>query len=333
MLAHDVALLRRRDLEVVLVVSGAVAAGFRGLGLSAPPAGVVERQAAASIGQPRLLARLAEEFASHRIAVAQLLLSAEDIENRRRFLSARHTLQSLLAHGVVPILNENDALSDDERQVGDNDHLAALVTSLVSADLLVILSKVGGLLAGGNGHIVPEVAFDDDPVAHVDGTRSETGTGGMEAKISAARIAGRWNVPTVVAEGTVAGTLPEVLSGAPVGTLFLPRGQEISERKRWIAVRSRSRGTLVVDDGAHRAMVERGASLLPVGIREVHGDFPIGSRVDIRTEGSHAFAVGLVSYSGDEIRRIQGRRISEIETALGYVYVDEVVQRDDLVLL
>ena len=155
----------------------------------------------------------------------------------------------------------------------------------------------------------------------------------MEAKISAARIAGRWNVPTVVAGGTMAGTLPEILSGAPVGTLFRPRGQSISERKRWIAVRSRSRGTLVVDEGAYRAVVERGASLLPVGVHEVHGDFPIGSRVDVRTESGHPFAVGLVSYSGAEIRRIQGRRVSEIESALGYVYVDEVVQRDDLVLL
>ncbi|MCA9758571.1 MAG: glutamate 5-kinase [Candidatus Eisenbacteria bacterium] len=332
MLAHDVAVCRRKGVDVVLVVSGAVAAGFRGLGLTSPPSGVVERQAAASIGQPRLMARIAEEFASHRTPVAQLLLSAEDIENRRRFLSARHTLQSLLANGVVPVLNENDALSDDERQVGDNDHLAALVTSLVSADLLVILSKVPGLLAGGNGQVVPRVDFDDDAGTHVDGTRTDTGVGGMGAKISAARIAGRWNVPTVIAEGTKAGTLPEILAGSSVGTLFVPRGHVLSARKKWIAVRSRSRGVLVVDDGARRAMVERGASLLPVGIRAVEGEFAIGSRVDLRTEGQPPFGVGLVSYSADEIRKIQGRKVSEIEPALGYVYVDEVVQRDDLVL-
>jgi len=332
-LAQDVHTLREKGCEVVMVVSGAVAAGFRFLGFSKPPAAVVERQAAASIGQHRLMAMLDQAFARHGIAVAQLLMSADDVENRRRFLSAKHTFQMLLTRGAVPIVNENDALSDDEIKVGDNDHLAALVTSIVSADLLIILSRVSGLYSNGDGVVIPDVHFGTDVEAHIQSTLTESGVGGMAAKVSAARLASRWNTPTIIADGTVAGMLPRILAGEPVGTLFHPHGSTLNARKRWIAVRSRSRGALRVDAGAQAAILERDASLLPSGIRAVEGDFAIGSRVDIQTELGETFAVGLVSYSAADIRRVAGHRASEFATILGYVYTDEIVHRDDLVVI
>ncbi|HRX86205.1 MAG TPA: glutamate 5-kinase [Phycisphaerae bacterium] len=332
-LAQDVHALRAAGYEVVMVVSGAVAAGYRALGCAKPPAEVVERQAAASIGQHRLMAMLDDAFSVHGIAVAQLLMSADDFENRRRFLSAKHTFHMLLGRGAVPVVNENDALSDDEIKVGDNDHLAALVTSVVSADLLIILSRVAGLYANGNGQVISDVHFGADLAEHIQSTLTESGVGGMTAKVSAARLASRWNTPTIIADGTVPGMLPRVVAGEPVGTLFHPHGNPLNARKRWIAVRSRSRGAIRVDAGAQAAILEREASLLPSGVRAVDGDFAIGSRVEIQTEHGETFAVGLVSYPSADIRRIAGRRAADIAAALGYVYTDEIIHRDDLVVL
>jgi glutamate 5-kinase len=332
-LAKDVSTLRSSGYEVVMVVSGAVAAGYRFLGFTKPPASVVERQAAASIGQHRLMAMLDQVFAQHGIAVAQLLMSANDVENRRRFLSAKHTFQMLLSRGALPIVNENDALSDDEIKVGDNDHLAALVTSVISADLLIILTRVAGLYANGNGAVIGDVHFDADVDDHIQSTLTESGVGGMAAKVSAARLASRWNTPTIIADGTTPDMLPRVLAGEPLGTLFHPHGAPLNARKRWIAVRSRSRGAVRVDAGAQAAILEREASLLPSGVRSVDGDFAIGARVDIQTELGETFAVGLASYSAADIRRIAGRRAADVAAILGYVYTDEIVHRDDLVVL
>lgn len=335
-LAHDLAVLMRQGYEVVAVVSGAVAAGFRALGFETSPKEVVERQAAASVGQHRLMAVLAREFRKHRLSVAQLLLSADDIENRRRFLSARHTLQTLLARRVVPIINENDAVSDDEIKVGDNDHLAALITSLVTADLLIILSSVPGIYRNGDsrcGEIISRVEVDDSLEAHIGTFKSTTGVGGMGAKVSAARLASRWGVPTIIGDGTKAGTLSEIVAGKPLGTMFVPHDRKLSSRKQWIAVRTRSRGALWVDTGAQQALHTKGASLLPTGVVKVEEDFPIGSRVDIKDAQGQIFAVGLASYSAADIRKLQGRKISEIEQVLGYKYIPEIVHRDDLVVL
>lgn len=332
-LAADVRALRERGCEVIMVVSGAVACGYRALGFAKSPAAVVERQAAASIGQHRLMAVLDDVFSAHGIAVAQLLMSAEDVENRRRFLSAKHTFQMLISRGAVPIVNENDALSDDEIKVGDNDHLAALVTSVVSADLLIILSRVSGLYANGCGSVISDVHFGSDVEQHIQATLSETGVGGMGAKVSAARLAARWNTPTVIADGTTPGTLPRILAGEPVGTLFHPHGSTLNARKRWIAMRSRSRGAIRVDAGAQRAILEREASLLPSGVRAVIGDFAIGARVDVQTEAGETIAVGLTCYSANDIRRVAGRRAADIAAILGYVYTDEIIHRDDLVVV
>ena len=362
-IAKDVTALRDMGLEVVLVVSGAVAAGYLGMGRDQPPTMVVERQAAAAVGQYQLMTMFASEFEKCDTVVAQLLMMQEDIEDRRRFLSARHTLQELLSRGILPIINENDPLADDEAKIGDNDHLAALVTSLTTADLLVILSTVAGVLrfgdeggatdgagaprdgagapAGGEegddpaltAEVISTIEVGSEIDGHITDDQSKTGVGGMRAKVGAARLASDWGVPTVIASGKEPGLLSRVVSGEKVGSLFVPGKKRLTERKRWIAIRTRSRGSIVVDDGAKRALLERGASLLPAGIVEVEGDFGIGERVDLRDGGGAAFAVGLVSYPASEIQRMKGRQSADFEKVLGYRYVEEIVHREDLVLL
>ena len=337
--AKDVTALRDTGLEVVLVVSGAVAAGYLGMGRDRPPTSVVERQASAAVGQYQLMTMFASEFEKCDTVVAQLLMMQEDIEDRRRFLSARHTLQELLSRGILPIINENDPLADDEAKIGDNDHLAALVTSLITSDLLVILSTVAGVLRFGDdettdsAEVIHTIEVDSEIDSHVTDDQSETGVGGMRVKIRAARLASDWGVPTVIASGKEAGLLTRIVNGEEIGSHFVTGPKRLTERKRWIAIRTRSRGAIVVDDGAKHALVERGASLLPIGIVEVQGDFGIGARVDLLDSGGEAFAVGLVSYPASEIQRMKGRQSEEFLDVLGYKYVEEIVHREDLVLL
>ena len=326
--------------EVVLVVSGAVAAGYLGMGSDRPPVSVVERQAAAAVGQYQLMTMFASVFEERATVVAQLLMMQDDIEDRRRFLSARHTLQELLSRGILPIVNENDPLADDEAKIGDNDHLAALVTSLITADLLVILSTVAGVLrfrdeleAKEGAEVISTIEVDSEIDDHITDDQSETGVGGMKAKVRAARLASDWGVPTVIASGKEPGLLSRIVSGEDVGSLFVPADKRLTERKRWIAIRTRSVGSISVDDGAKRALVERGASLLPAGIVEVEGEFGIGERVDLLDGSGQAFAVGLVSYPASEIQRMKGRQSEEFLEVLGYKYIEEIVHREDLVLL
>ena len=334
-IAKDVTPVRDAGLEVVLVVSGAVAAGYLGMGRDQPPTTVVGRQASAAVGQYKLMTMFASEFEKCDTVVAQLLMMQDDIENRRRFLSARHTLQELLSRGILPIINENDPLADDEAKIGDNDHLAALVTSLTTADLLVILSIVPGVLRFGDegGEVISTIEVGSEIDRHITDNQSETGVGGMRAKVRAARLASDWGVPTVIASGKEPGLLSDIVNGHEIGSLFVPGIKKLTERKRWIAIRTRSRGSIVVDDGAKRALVERGASLLPIGIVEVEGDFGIGARIDLLDGRGEAFAVGLVSYPASEIQRMKGLRSEEFKKVLGYKYVEEIVHREDLVLL
>ena len=339
-IAKDVTALSDTGLQVVLVVSGAVAAGSLGMGRDEPPTSVVERQASAAVGQYQLMTMFASEFEKCDTVVAQLLMMQDDIEDRRRFLSARHTLQELLSRGILPIINENDPLADDEAKIGDNDHLAALVTSLITADLLVILSMVAGVLRFGDeveakdgAEVISTIEVGSEIDRHITDDQSETGVGGMRAKVRAARLASDWGVPTVIASGKEPGLLARVVSGEEVGSLFVPGRKRLTERKRWIAIRTRSRGSIAVDDGAKRALVERGASLLPAGIVAVEGEFGIGERVDLLDGRGQAFAVGLVSYPALEIRRMKGRQSEEFVDVLGYKYIEEIVHREDLVLL
>lgn len=351
-LAHDVSRLRERGLEVVMVVSGAVAAGYLGLGLERSPKVVVERQAAAAIGQYQLMTLFARAFEGLGIGVAQLLMMEEDIEDRRRFLSARHTIHELLSRGILPILNENDPLADDELKIGDNDHLAALVTSLVTADLFVILSTVPGVMRFGDvaadgdvegnsqtpdyaaGEVITTIRIGSEIDRHITDDLSATGVGGMKAKVRAARLASEWGVPTVVASGLEPGLLARVVDGEEIGSLFEPGTKRLSLRKRWIAIRTRSRGRLIVDEGAKRALQCHGASLLPIGVLEVEGDFGIGARVALLDPSGHEFAVGLASHPASEIRRMKGLKSEEaFGKVLGYRCVEAIVSREDLVLL
>ncbi|MCP4251183.1 MAG: glutamate 5-kinase [bacterium] len=335
-IASDVVKLREQGYEVLMVVSGAVAAGYPALNLSEPPAGVVERQASAAIGQYLLMGTWARAFGRQGIDVAQLLMMDQDIEDRRRFISARHTLHCLIETGVIPIINENDPLADDELKIGDNDHLAALVTSVATADLLIILSTVPGLRENGAGPVIPEVAVGSRVEHHITSSVSESGVGGMHAKVAAAKLASRWGVPTVIAPGApVAGRSPilEVMRGRPVGTIFWPASGKLSSRKRWIAVRAKSRGVVYVDRGARQAIVNRKASLLPAGVTDVKGRFQMGARVDVGDDTGQTFAVGLVSYSSEEIRRMRGKRQADFKRVLGYEYVPEIIDRGDLVVL
>ncbi len=331
-LAHDITVLVHRGFRVVLVASGAIAAGHAALGLTRPPTNVIRRQASACVGQYRLMTTLAKAFNKHRIQVAQLLMMEDDIENRRRFLSARHALQFLLDKGVVPVINENDPLADEQATLGDNDHLAAMVTNVVSAQLLIILSTVPGVLDQDTDEVIREVRVGSAIERHVTGSVSVTGVGGMGAKIRAAQIASRGGVPTIIADGGVPGLLQRIVGGEAHGTLFVPQANKLSARKRWIVFRTKSRGTIRVDDGAKKALLERGASLLPSGVTGVDGRFAMGARVDVNDASNATVAQGLVSYSSEEIERMRGRKRSEFKKVLGYEYVDEIIHRGDMVV-
>jgi len=271
--------------------------------------------------------------------VAQILLTREDLAERRRFLNARNTLFTLIRWGILPIINENDTVVTEEIQFGDNDCLSALVTNLVQAELLLILTDTDGL-------------FDKDPKAHpearriavvqdvderifsmVELTTSQVGTGGMISKLQASRTASVYGVPTVITSGGRERVLERVLGGEELGTLVLPKENRINSWKHWIAYSRTVCGALVVDQGARKAVVERGKSLLPSGLKEVRGNFGAGDSVSCVGENGVEFARGLVNYSSEELRRIQGRRTSEIESILGYRYFDEVIHRDDLVVI
>lgn len=330
-----------KDRRAVLVSSGAVASGFRALGLARAPKDIVSKQAAAAVGQPRLMSAWAEAFDQR--PVAQVLLTAEDIDHRTRFLNARRTLEALLEAQVTPIINENDSVSFAEIKLGDNDHLSALVASLVGADLLLILSSVAGVwdaqqAAKKNGSpvIVPEIRTLADGLRHVRTSTSDVGTGGMATKIKAACMAQTLGIGALIADGSQPGIIARILAGETIGTYFPPATQTAraaAARKKWIGFSARPKGTLAVDAGAHKAIAQRGASLLPSGLTGVTGSFQQGALVELAGPDRVIFARGLASYSSDDLLRIRGRKSSEIAPLLGYCYAEEVIHRDDLTLI
>jgi len=332
-LVADIMAVRGDGIEVVLVSSGAVASGLDRLGLSTPPRSIDHKQAAAAIGQPRLMRSYARAFDRCGVQVGQVLLTDGDLADRSRFLNIRRTLAVLLTHKILPIVNENDSVSFDEIKIGDNDRLSGLVAHLVSADLLVLLTNVDGILEGGpTGRRIPLVPPDHCLMKHVDPKGSPTGTGGIATKIEAATLAGKWGIPTVVADGNRRDTLQQIIAGSDVGTFFVPTERKTSSRKGWIALAARVRGTLVVDHGASVAITRKHKSLLPSGIVAVRGEFPRGCPVEIEDSHGAVLARGLTCYSSNEIERIMGHRTSQIPSILGYAYAPEVVHCDDLVL-
>jgi len=341
-LAAEICGLRQRGIEVMVVSSGAVAAGVARLKMRERPKTVPQRQAAAAVGQIHLMAVYEEFFAERDVAVAQILLTHDDLANRRRYLNARHTLETLFASGVVPVANENDTVVTAELTTfGDNDNLSAQIAGLVEADLLVLLSDVPGLYTKN-----PAQHADAELVALVDqdgragasfemrGSSSGVGTGGMASKFAAALKASAAGIPTIIADGLHSGVLPRIFDlERSVGTLFLPRGDRMARRKHWIAYTLKPSGTLVVDDGAAQAIASQKRSLLPSGVRRVEGKFDSGACVRCLDLQGRELARGLVNYSAAELEKIKGAHTTKIEERLGYKLTDEVIHRDDLVLI
>jgi glutamate 5-kinase len=338
-LAKEISELKRQGYEIVLVSSGAIAAGMEKLGYKTRPQSVTQKQATAAVGQSRLMNIYESCFSRHQQMVAQILLTHDDLSHRRRFLNARNTLLTLLELGIIPIINENDTVVVDEIKVGDNDNLSALVTNLIEADLLIILTNIDGLCDGDprlnpNARCIPLVEdIDVDMGKIVAGTKSAMSVGGMVSKIQAAKKASRFGIPTVIASGTRKEVLHQILRGKEIGTLILPKATTLSSRKHWIAFNLNPKGDIIVDDGAKKAIAQRGKSLLPSGVVKVRGEFDRGDSVSCLGPRGKEFARGLVNYSASELERIKGLKTEQIEKVLGYKYSDEVIHRDDLVVL
>jgi len=334
-LVDAVAAARGRGDEVVLVSSGAIAAGLPPLGLKARPQDLPTQQAAASVGQGLLVHRYTERFASHDIVAAQVLLTLDDVTRRSHYRNAYQTFARLLELGVVPIVNENDTVATSEIRFGDNDRLAALVAHLVHADRLVLLSDVDGLYDRHPGDAgaerIGEVP-DLDELSYVDVSRigSAVGTGGMVTKLEAARLATEAGIPVTL---TSAAHADEAIAGEHVGTRFLATGKRRSTRLLWLEHASDTKGALYVDAGAWRALSERNASLLPAGITSVFGSFVAGDPVDVISEDGAIVARGIVTYDSDELPGLLGRSTRDLAAELGADYEREVIHRDDLVLL
>ena len=323
-LAGQMADLRLAGLEVVLVTSGAVGAGMGALGYKKRPGQLEELQACAAVGQSRLMATYEKLFAKHEIHVAQVLLTHEDLQDHQRHLNARNTLVTLLKHGVVPIINENDAVSSTELKFGDNDKLSALVSALLPADLLVILTTVDGVIENfgkSNARTIGTIErIDSFLESIVSGTTSETAVGGMSSKIQAAKIVVRSGIPLVIAPGHKRKVLHNILEGECEGTLFIPNPARLPARKRWIAFFHHPKGTLRVDEGARLALTQKGRSLLPPGIKKVEGDFQADDVVRICDSEGLEFARGICSVGSEQLEKNDKLK-------------GEVVHRDNLVIL
>ena len=335
-LVDTLAGVRNRGAEVVLVSSGAIAAGLAPLGLTRRPRDLATQQAAASVGQGLLVHRYTEEFARHRLAVGQVLLTVDDVTRRSHYRNAYRTFARLLEMGVLPIVNENDTVATSEIRFGDNDRLAALAAHLVHADLLVLLSDVNGLYdgdpAGPGTRLLSDVTTNADLESVQIGKVgvAGVGTGGMASKVEAAKIATGAGVPVVLASADEA---ERALAGERVGTMFHPTGRRRPTRLLWLAHATEPKGQVFLDDGAVRALTERRASLLPAGIIKVAGSFIGGDPVDLVDGAGIPVARGLVNYDSDELPSLLGRSTRDLARELGSSYEREVVHRDDLVLL
>ena len=337
-LVHDLALVKQDGVEVILVTSGAIAAGWPQLGLKQRPQTLPHLQASAAVGQIRLMAAYEERFRNYGQRTALMLLTRDDFSNRQRYTRMNDTLRALLHLGVIPIINENDTVAVDEIKVGDNDTLSAYVTNLAQAQLLVVLSDQAGFYTADprrdpNPELIHTVNTISDEIWHAAGEAGTTsGTGGMVTKLRAADIVTGSGEMMVLAHGREPLVITRLLTGELLGTLFLPQSR-ISGRKRWIAYSRPPKGRLIVDDGARNALVQGGKSLLPAGIRRVEGNFDYSDTVSCLTENGVEFARGLVNYNAVETTKLSGKHTKDIEKILGYRDYDEIIHRDNLVLL
>lgn len=337
-LTREICALRDKGIEVILVSSGAIAAGLRKIGMTKRPDSISQKQAVAAVGQSSLMMAYEKAFGRHGQKVAQILITRDDFNNRARYLNARNTIFTLLSWKILPIINENDTVVFEEIKLGDNDNLSAMVTNLTDAQLLVNLTDLDGL-------------FDKDPREHSDARLIKIvqkvdrkilryassipgflGTGGMVSKIKAGQKVALGGVPTIIANGAKKRVLTRIFEGKDVGTLFLPHGLNLCSRKRWIAFTRAPKGEIMIDKGAERALLKGGKSLLPSGIKAVKGNFSMGDSVSILSEKGRELAVGMVNYYSADVKKIMGLKSGEIESALGYKHDDEVIHRDNLVI-
>jgi glutamate 5-kinase len=337
-LADQIHRTRSAGRQVVLVSSGAIGAGVGRLGLGKRPSDLPHLQACAAVGQSALMQTYQECLSAFGVHTAQILLTAGDFDSRARYLNVRNTIRTLFEYGCLPIINENDTVSVAEIKFGDNDHLAAMVTNLLRAPLLVLLTNVDGLYsddprANPDARLVATVEHIDRAVTDMAGaSQSDLGTGGMRSKLRAARLATAAGEAVIMANGSVDGILDRVFAAEPVGTLFLPHGQDVPAWKRWLGFTARPKGTLRIDDGARRAVVAQGRSLLPVGVAAVEGEFGKGDVISVCDATGAEIARGLSNYSSADAQRIRGLQTEQIAQVLGSVPYAELIHRDNLVV-
>lgn len=335
-LVDEIAEFKTRGIQAVIVTSGAIASGKHRMGISGPLKSMPQKQAAAAVGQSRLMRVYSNAFGKHGVYVAQILLTMSDLTDRKRFLNVRNTMTTLTEWGVIPIINENDSVAVDEIKFGDNDHLAAMIANLTETHLVINLTSTEGLYdrspaSGRKARLIPLVEEITEAIeAAATADTSSVGMGGMKSKVIAARKVTAFGIPYIIAPGKEKGILHAVIAGKEKGTLFLPMSDHLNSRKHWIAYTLRSRGKLVIDAGAKAALVEQGKSLLPSGIVDVEGDFGIGDPVLCVDESGATLAKGLVNYGSEEIHKIMGLKSTRIEQVLGYKDYDEVIHRDNM---
>ena len=339
-LAREISDLQNQGKEMILVTSGAVAVGVDRMGLPGKPKTIPGKQAAAAVGQGVLMHTYEKFFADYGQIVAQVLITKTEAIDRHRYTNTRNTFMELMRQRVIPIVNENDVVALDELKIGDNDNMSALVAGIVDADLVIILSDVGGLYTANpqthpDAVIVPEVAeITPEIEASAGGVGSARGTGGMATKIQAAKAATSSGIHLVIASGTEKNAITRVLQGEELGTLFVSRENRLQFRKRWLAFGAKIAGSIVVDDGCAKAIRKAGGcSILPAGVFAVQGEFLPGSTVSVIDKDAHELARGLVHYSSAELEQIKGCNSGEIANILGHKNFDEVIHRDDLVIL
>jgi len=336
--ARQIKAVSEQSVQVIVVSSGAIACGMERVGLKRKPQDIAKKQALASLGQVVLMRMYMDAFAKAGLTASQILLTHEDIRSRGRCINLLNTIDALLEMGVIPIVNENDTLSFKEIMFGDNDNLSALIAQITSSDCLVLLSDVEGLFEKDpkrypGAPMIRTVKRIDERIESLAlGTESEKSVGGMASKIEAAKKAGHYGIPTRLVRGDVRDVLVRIVRGEDIGTLFLAR-KRMTRKECWIAFAFKSKGRILVDQGAREALLDAGKSLLPSGIVRVEGDFARGECVDIAGADKKSIARGIVNYSSSDIGKIKGSKSIEIERKLGYKYTEEVVHRDNMVLL
>ena len=337
-IVRQIADLKNQDKKVILVSSGAVGAGIGRLGKQKISRTIPERQALAAIGQGILLQYYEKLFAEYGYMVAQILLTRLDFENRKRFINAHNTIDLLLNYNVVPIVNENDTVSTEEIEFGDNDQLSALVGSLIDAELVINLTDIEGLYESNpadnpQAHLIPLVTDITSDIKNLAGeTRDSLATGGMITKLQAAEIALSSGIDMIIANGKQDNVIKRILEGEEIGTLFSSSSCQMKSRKKWIAFGQSVRGIIFIDEGAKKAIMEQGKSLLPIGITKVKGSFIKGETISICAESGYELARGLVNYSSKELQMIKGKKTEQINDILGYCSSDEVIHRNNLVI-